>query len=448
MREYTAEEFREYLPGMQREDLLTPGFSGLIAECVNPMERTKVVQLCRDRAEQLECLEEFNNSLMAAGVVDPESLAAIFGPDAVVDVISDLRQPIPEKQWVVDGICTRGECVLISGASKSGKSYLMTNLAITAAAGGLWLGRFQCKKSRVLYVNGENQKDDARARFHAVFDAAGISSEISERITMICADGMMRPIQGLKTCLIGEIRRHDYGVLILDPLYCFYQGSEIDEQDAKAFCECLKDICRETGVVIFCVHHHSKGAGFYKNASSRASGSGMLQRVFSSLLDVTEVTGEDLPEGQRGFEFSGQPRQAAGFKLNLIFDFPVWKYDTQGLLPENAGNKARTAAARNNNKINQKAAQIKEMLPRVLSDTFADRAKMDADGEYITSGDVADAFQAAGMDVSEKTIERRLDDGVDGFRRDQRPGQRRFIRRQEFIAAAESMIPASFRTAV
>ena len=198
--------------------------------------------------------------------------------------------------------------------------------------------------------------------------------------------------------------------------------------------------------MIVIVHHHSKGAGFYKNPANRASGSGMLQRAISALLDVSEVADQELPGNQRGFEFVGQIRQAASFRMNLIFDFPVWRYDEQGLLPENANNRARTAAARSNNAKNRKAEEIGRQLPKVLEDTFTDRAKQDQDGEYITSGDVAEAFRTAGMDVSERTIERRLEDGIDGFKRDTRAGRRRYIRREEFRPAADSVVPGPWKT--
>lgn len=51
--------------------------------------------------------------------------------------------------------------MMISGASKSGKSFLLMQLAIALSEGGKWLG-FQCKKSKVLYVNLEI---DRRALF-------------------------------------------------------------------------------------------------------------------------------------------------------------------------------------------------------------------------------------------------------------------------------------------
>ena len=446
MSDFSLSEIRDYLASASRDLILEPGFVGVIAECVAPKMRGEILRMCQEKAAELDCSNEFSELLNREMFANTQSLEAIFGQSAVVNVLEDAKEDIPEKQWIIEGLCTRGECAILSGASKSGKSYLMTNLAVTAATGGLWLGRFQCKKSRVLYLNGENEINDARARFHAVFNATGVRPEECDQITMLCADGSMRPIQDLRECLVGEIIHNHYDLIVLDPLYCFYRGSEIDEQDAKGFVSAIKGICRDTGAVIFCVHHHSKGAAIYRNASSRASGSGMLQRAFSTLLDVSEVECDELPEGQHGFEFSGQPRQAASFKMNLIFDYPVWRYDTQGLLTDNAHNKARTQAARNSNKCNQKAAMVKDMLPKVLSDTFADKAKQDQYGEYITVGDVVEAFSEAGTDVSERSIGRKLEDGIDGFTRDIRPGMRRYIRRKEFCPAADSILPEPWKT--
>ena len=368
---------------------------------------------------------------------EPASLTDLFGESALVDVIADYKNEIPEKKWVIEGICTEGECAIISGSSKSGKSYLMTNLAITAARGWKWLNRFQCKKSRVLYLNGENSLDDARERFHACFDAMGVIPGDCEQITMVCADGMMQSIETIKGTLIDEIRKNQYGICILDPLYCFYSGSEVDEQDAKRFVSSIKEVCRKTGTVVVCVHHHSKGAMMYSNASSRASGSGMLQRAFSTLLDVSEVPNSDdlstIPDGQRAYELSGQPRQAPMFKINLIFDFPRWYEDQAGAIPDNAMNKGRTAKARQKNKNIQKSEEIKTMLPNVVIETFEQHAKEGDQGEYVTVADVVAVFKDHGIDVTEKPIKNKIRDGfAPGARLDHRAGRTGLIWREPF----------------
>ncbi len=373
-----------------------------------------------------------------------KSLAETFGESTIVDVIADYQNEIPQKQWRIKEICTIGECAMIAGASKSGKSYMGTGIAISVASGRNWLGRFPCERGRVLYLNGENSINDARERFHVCFDAMGVSPADCEKITMVCADGMVKPIQELKDMLIAEIKEKQYALVICDPLYCFFQGSEIDEGDAKAFVSTIKDICRETGCVIICIHHHSKGAAMYRNASNRASGSGMLQRAFSTLLDVSEIDteGMNLSENQRAYELSGQPRQAPGFKINLIFDFPIWRYDADGTIPDNAINKGRTAKARQNNPNLRKGEELKAALPMAIEEAFQDMAQRDNTGDYVTIGNVVEALHNRGVDTSDRSVSRAIDDGkAPSYRRDEKAGNRAKIRRIDFMNVPESIIP-------
>lgn len=374
-----------------------------------------------------------------------KALEEIFGESAVVDVVQDFDREIPPKEWRIKDVCTKGECGMLAGASKSGKSYMATDLAISLASGRNWLGRFPCQRGRVLYLNGENVKSDARQRFHDCFCAMGVNPADCEQITMICADGMMKPIQELKDSLIAEIKEKQYALVLIDPLYCFFSGSEVDEEAAKSFVATIKDICRETGAVIICVHHHSKGALMYKNASNRASGSGMLQRAFSTLLDISEIDAEGLSKSQRAFELSGQPRQAPGFKINLIFDFPVWRFDAEGTIPENALNRGRTAKARQTNPNLRKSEALRAALPAAIEEAFQDMAQRDNTGDYITVGNIAETLHFRGVDTSDRSVSRAIDDGkAPGYQRDAHPGNRAKIRKVDFINIPESVIPEEF----
>ena len=222
---YSIQQIRDMMGLYDRESIVNGGLALMVKDVVSE-DRIEAVEICRNRARELDCLEQFNDSLKDVGIYDPVSLEMIFGPEAFVNINADLKEPIPEKEWVIEGICTRKECVLISGSSKSGKSYLMTNLAVTASVGGLWLGRFQCRRSRVLYINGENEINDARRRFHMVVDAMG--TDPGEAIDMWSVDGIVKYVQDLKECLIAAIQKNKYGMVILDPLYCFYKGSELE----------------------------------------------------------------------------------------------------------------------------------------------------------------------------------------------------------------------------
>ncbi|MBE7504305.1 MAG: AAA family ATPase [Verrucomicrobiales bacterium] len=73
--------------------------------------------------------------------------------------------PTPEE--IVQGILYRGAKGMIAGPSKSRKTYILTDLAISVAAGVPWLG-FPTTKCPVLYVNIELQSFAFRDRRRAI----------------------------------------------------------------------------------------------------------------------------------------------------------------------------------------------------------------------------------------------------------------------------------------
>ena len=372
----------------------------------------------------------------------PGTLDGIYGADTFVDVTEDFYNEIPPKDWMIEGIITRGECAMISSAAKAGKSYLMTQLAITAASGGEWLGRFKCKKVSVLYLCGENEINDARRRFKQLFTEMGINpAGTCKKIGMYCVDGMVHSVQEIQSALINEINRVGYELIILDPLYCFYEGSELDEEVAKLFVMAIKEICRKTKTSVICVHHHSKGASTkYSNAGERSSGSGVFPRAFSTNLSLTAIPKAErlaeLPEGVRAFVFEGAPRQAGQFEINVLFRFPIWEIDKDSLLPDDAMQKARTLEARSRNGNNRKADIIKTQLTARIDEAFSASKKTDEVGDYVTTADIAKAFAAGGVDVSTKAIEGHIDRSS-SYSRDEQNGRRNRVRKTEFQGLVE-----------
>lgn len=372
---------------------------------------------------------------------DPEGLAFVYGQDTFFDADADFDSIIPKTPWLIEGILAEGETALLSGASKAGKSYLATQIAVCAAMGLNLFDRFKCRPISVLYLNAENVKNDARGRLQKIERAMHVDPNNGKKIRTFCVDGKFEPINKIKNSLLHDIRKFGYGLIIIDPLYCFYEGSEVDEQDAKQFVTTLKDICRETGVGIICIHHHSKGGqAFYSNASSRASGSGMLQRAFSDLLDLSEIRDNklQLPEDVRAFQFNGEIRQSSGFNMNILYEYPLWKADTKCIIPDNAANKARTAAAREANRVFQKSEELKRQLPKILAEAFKDPL-CDTMGDYTTINRVITLFEKHNLKISKATIRNYFNDGEEctrGYVRDKRNGHKEEIRKQEFTAAS------------
>lgn len=210
-------------------------------------------------------------------------------------VSSDELPELPPP--LIDKVIRRGGKLLLAGASKSGKSFALIQLAAAAATGGMWLD-FQCVRSRVLYVNLEIQEPQFMRRLFDVIEASGANKEDVRR-NLDCANlrGKYSNITRLVESLLETCKRGDYDLVIIDPAYKVQPGSENDADSIARFCSELDRLAEGLACSIAYSHHHSKGAQGGKNAADRASGSGVFARDADALIDVIELERQDGDPG-------------------------------------------------------------------------------------------------------------------------------------------------------
>lgn len=228
--------------------------------------------------------------------------------------------------------------MLISGPSKAGKSFLLIELVICLAAGIPWLG-FDCRKSRVLYVNLEIDEESLRDRINKVYEAFGISTESMENITLWNLRGCAIPLDQLAPAIIRRAKRFNCEVIVIDPIYKVITGDENNASEMGAFCNQFDKICRETGAAVIYCHHHSKGAQGAKRAMDRASGSGVFARDPDAQLDMIQLElTDDLKNNVRdgnatAWRMEASLREFPNFKpINFWFRHPVHVLDESGEL--------------------------------------------------------------------------------------------------------------------
>jgi len=244
-------------------------------------------------------------------------------PDIVT--FSELQELPALSPEIIHGILRKGHKMLISGASKAGKSFLLIELAICITTGRKWLG-FQCEKGRVLYVNLEV---DGASFLHRVRDVQRIIAPGEELpLDVWNLRGEPAEINRLAPRLIRRAQNKHYDLIILDPLYKINEGEENSATDMAKFFNQLDRICKQLGVSIACCHHHSKGAQGGKFSIDRASGSGVFARDPDALLDMIRLNpidaGKDLEDGQTAWRISATLREfPSPDDIDVVFDHPV-----------------------------------------------------------------------------------------------------------------------------
>lgn len=256
--------------------------------------------------------------------------------DSLDDALANLPPLAPE---LIEGVVRVGHKMLISGSSKAGKSFLLMELAIMLSEGMKWLG-FQCKKSKVFYVNLEIDRASCLHRFDEIYKALKFKPKNSSNIKIWNLRGRAMPLDKLVPKLIRKVKNQGFDAIIIDPIYKVITGDENNASEMGAFSNEFDKICNETGCAAIYSHHHSKGAQGFKRAMDRASGSGVFARDPDAQLDMIQLEASeefmlqnaDNPHST-AWRLESSLREFPNFKpVNFWFEYPIHRVDDKGTL--------------------------------------------------------------------------------------------------------------------
>ena len=211
-------------------------------------------------------------------------------PD-IVPLSEALKDPPPLADVLIQGILRKGHKMLISGPSKAGKSFFLMELAMALANGQKWIG-FQCRKSRVLYINFEIDSASCIHRFmdiRAALIENGADCSHSEDLMVWNLRGHAMPLNEMVPKITAKCKDFNLDVILVDPIYKVLMGDENNASDMGAFCNEFDKIANLLHCSVIYCHHHSKGAQGFKKAMDRASGSGVFARDPDAQLDMLEI---------------------------------------------------------------------------------------------------------------------------------------------------------------
>lgn len=202
---------------------------------------------------------------------------------------------IPElRPELIEGVLRVGHVMMVGGASKVGKTFLLLELAFAIATGGKWLG-MACRRGRVLYVNLEVDSASFLHRCKAIIEAWQLDpDECMENVGVWNLRGHVTDMESFAAQLIGTVRSCGYVAVIIDPTYKVMDGDENAAKDVRRFTNELDRIASQLGIAVIYCAHHSKGAQGDKRSIDRVSGSGVFSRHGDAIFDLIELkVGED-----------------------------------------------------------------------------------------------------------------------------------------------------------
>jgi hypothetical protein len=203
-----------------------------------------------------------------------------------------LKTNYPVRRELIKGILHQGIKLILAGASKAGKTWLLLAMAIAVSTGRPWLG-MPTRKGRVLYINMEILPDFFQERCRMVRDKMSIKS--LGLLSIWNLRGYATDIEKLVNKILSKIAEGDgYVMVVLDPVYkCYGKRDENSASDMADFLGHLERIAATTGAAVVFATHYSKGNQANRNVLDRTSGSGVFARDSDTVITVTEHQRDD-----------------------------------------------------------------------------------------------------------------------------------------------------------
>ena len=259
----------------------------------------------------------------------------------MADIWDNLPPLAPE---LIEGVLREGHKMLLAAPSKSGKSFLLIDLAVSIAAGVEWLG-LKCKQGRVCYINLEVDEASCLHRVKDIYEKRGLDLKHLKNLDVWNLRGRSVPMNKLAPILAHRFKDRGYTAVLIDPIYKVITGDENNATEMSEFCSYFDEVATDIGSAVIYVHHHSKGAsGKYSNAADRSSGSGVFARDPDAILDMRRLNPEGLEEKYRkahpdasenlqAYEITSTLREFAPIKpIRCWFDHPLLVPDKDNFL--------------------------------------------------------------------------------------------------------------------
>lgn len=182
-----------------------------------------------------------------------------------VPAIKSVRQLLsdhPElRPPVIHGLLRVGESMNVIAPSKLGKSWLVTDLALSLASGRPWLGTFQTEPGPVLLIDNELHSQTSANRIPKVAGARGIPLEdIADAVFIENLRGRLKDILSLAP-YFRQLRPGYFKITVLDAFYRFLPKGT-DENSNANLAEIYNQLdwyADQIGCSFVLVHYASKG---------------------------------------------------------------------------------------------------------------------------------------------------------------------------------------------
>lgn len=268
IRDVTSDFVSSLIPEIAKERRPLPTIIKEIGEGSRNNDLFKIAASLRDKGYSVEAiygllepkakelnfpLEELELLCRSAGRYEPSVQSVGSG-----DLASFLAETI-KVEWLVPGLIARNSLGFIAGLPETKKTFVVMDLAVEAARGGSWLGRFPVKPAKVLFIDQERFKAETQRRFQGLLKAKGLKPEdVKDNLFVRCGTTTRINLEHSFEAFRKDLREIKPDLVIIDSFATFSTAEENNRMEVQFVIEKIKELRNEIGCSFFFIDHENK----------------------------------------------------------------------------------------------------------------------------------------------------------------------------------------------
>jgi hypothetical protein len=229
-----------------------------------------------------------------------------------------LTMRLPKPESLINGLLFSDETVLFIARQKEGKSMLMLQLCLDVAAGKPFLGRYQCSKQKVFYIDYENRPYRLQQRVLGLLNGEQPPDDLCFYALNNLSDrDLSLGLDDNFDRLYSQVQELKPGLLVIDPLRYASDG-ELDEKHSLEIVERVAQLKRDNPAMAVVLVHHLRKSGDSTSARLKLDPRSWVDKVYGSqalLAHVEAIWG--MEKDDDGYTFATVPRSQAVLNLRL-----------------------------------------------------------------------------------------------------------------------------------
>lgn len=189
-----------------------------------------------------------------------DQIKPVDSPPSVGVSLAELLNTQTTQEWLVDRLVPKEALVFVAGLAETNKSWLLMSLALDAACGLPWLGRFNIVNPlRVALLDQERARSETTRRMSMLSKPYVGQANLNENLIILPSSNINTSEEAGQGKLVQLIKQHSLNLVLVDSFVTFHTEDENHRSSIQPVFQWLKKVTREYGCSFVFLDHEGKG---------------------------------------------------------------------------------------------------------------------------------------------------------------------------------------------